>query len=61
MEQKCPLCGCGILQESSILGYKCDYCGEFFEVTDNGIITVISFDEWKAALEQKDYDLYDLF
>ena len=61
MKLYCPLCGCGTLRESSIMGYKCDNCGELFEVTDNGIITVISFDEWKAALEQKDGDLYDLF
>jgi tRNA(Ile2) C34 agmatinyltransferase TiaS len=34
MEQKCPMCGCRMLRESNIIGYKCDNCGELFEVTD---------------------------
>ena len=60
MKQHCPLCGCGTLCESNIKGYQCDNCGESFEFDDNGIITIISFDEWKATFEQKDWAIYDL-
>lgn len=43
----CPLCGCGELEDSSIVGYECPNCGESFVIDDAGELVVIEFDEWQ--------------
>lgn len=47
----CPLCNCGELSESVVVGLECGNCGEIFEKDDAGGFRVIKYDEWKRSAE----------
>lgn len=51
MTQICPVCGCGILNESEIYGYECDNCGEVFETGENGELETVDYSKWRECLD----------
>lgn len=52
MTQICPVCGCGILNESEVYGYECDNCGEILETGENGELEIVDYSKWRVCLDR---------
>ncbi len=52
-ERICPMCGIGLLRESTVTGYECSSCGEVFTIGEKGELEVVSYEEWLKSLNRK--------
>lgn len=53
MDWICPICGCGELIESEIMGYECSNCGEILTLDDNFNLVPADSEEWCEQIERK--------
>ncbi len=51
MDRICPICGCGELSESEIMGYECSNCGEILTLDDSFNLVPADSEEWRDLID----------